>query len=268
MKFLPSFKSAKAIALAAATIATAIAGSVAPSQASRPQRIIQTAGQPEIVIFESEGQSVASGCQGVSDLWKGLRTQQVSPQEYQKTISSASSFLTAHLYCNSPNKVKGYISPSFPNAGVIVTDGKPLFVTTRAFFSALGITPTQLNKAEGDAFIKRNANIFTNVVLEPDLAARTSSISIANQGAYVARYTVRYDAFGVKKDTFDVPVGKKAVFNLPSQARNIAVLGEYYTGIFNEKKTFFNKQLSSLDGNICYTTTGTVFNPRVNDSCH
>jgi hypothetical protein len=267
MKLLPSFKSAKALVLTAVTIATAIASSVTPSQASRPTRIIQTDGRPEIVIFGSDGQSVASGCQPIRDMWKGLSTQRVSAQEYQKTIVSSSSVLTAHLFCNRPDRVKGYVSPAFPNAGVIVTNGTPLFVTTRAFFSALGITPTQLNQAEGDAFIARNPNIFTTLILEPNVAASTSSISIANKAAYVARYTVTYSALQEKKESFDIPVGKRAVFNLPSQARNIRIVGEAHTGI-NQRKNIFSKTLSSLDGSICYTTTGTVFNPAVNDRCN
>lgn len=41
MKFIPSFKSAKSLALAAATIATAIAGIVAPSQAEQPTQIVR-----------------------------------------------------------------------------------------------------------------------------------------------------------------------------------------------------------------------------------
>jgi hypothetical protein len=269
MKLLPSFKSAKAIALAAVTIATAIVSNVSPSQSRPPTRIIQTDGQPEIVIFGSEGQSVASGCQAIRDLWKGLPTQRVSAQEYQNTISSRGGFLKGHLYCNSPNKVKGYTSPVFPYPGLIVTDGKPFYVTTTAFFTALGITPIQLNRADGIAFMNQN-RLFnnTNVTLEPNLAALTSSISIANKGAYVARYSVKYNANGLKQASFDVPVGKKAVFNLPSQASNIVVVGEYYTGLFDRKKEFFRKQLSSLDGSICYTTTGNILNPKVNDSCN
>jgi hypothetical protein len=50
MKFLPSLKSAKASILAALTIATAIASSVAPSPAHQSTRLISTPGKPDLVI--------------------------------------------------------------------------------------------------------------------------------------------------------------------------------------------------------------------------
>jgi hypothetical protein len=270
MKLLPSFKSAKAICLAAVTIATAIVSNVSPSQSRPPTRIIQTDGQPEIVIFGSEGQSVASGCQAIRDLWKGLPTQRVGAQEYQNTISSRGGILKGHLYCNNPSKVKGYTSPVFPYPGLIVTDGKPFYVTTTAFFTALGIRPIQLNRPDGIAFMNQN-RLFNNlnVTLEPNLSVLTSSISIVNKGAYVARYSISYQVNGgLKQDAFDVSFGKKAVFNLPSQASKIAIVGEYYTGLFKQKKEFFRKQMTYSDGSICYTTTGNISNPKVNDGCN
>jgi hypothetical protein len=167
MKFLPSLKSAKSLALVAATVVTALVSNIAPSQASKPNRVIVTDGQPQVVIFESDLQSLAIGCMKVRNLWSGIRqTQNVSPQEYQRIINATATRLVGHLNCGAPNLVQGYTSPAFPKAGVIVTHGVPFFVTTTEFFFALGITPTKLNAVEGQKFIQQRLQLFTNVTLD------------------------------------------------------------------------------------------------------
>jgi hypothetical protein len=273
MNFLRSINSAKALCLAAATIAITLAGNIAPSQASQPGRVIQTPGQPEVVIFDIDLQSFAIGCQSVRNLWKGIPTERVSPQEYQKIISSASAHLVGSLACNAPNIVQGFTSPAFgSDTGVIVTGGVPFFVKTGDFFTAMGIKPTKLTLEQGNQFISQNRRINTNVTLETRGAApiQSGSISFINRGGYVARYNLTYNLAGTIRnfDTGDIPIAQKKVFSIPAQATNIKASGILFTGLFTQTKPIFSRNISNPQSNVCFTTFGTTFNPQLNNSCN
>jgi hypothetical protein len=95
--------------------------------------------------------------------------------------------------------------------------------------------------------------------------ASPGSISLLNRGAYVARYKLSYKLKGTTNnfDSGDITIGKKVAFTIPATASNIQILGELYTGIFNQKKIFFTERYDRLNSPIYLTTSGTVFNPRV-----
>jgi hypothetical protein len=287
MKFLPSFKSAKALVLAAVTVATAIASNVAPSQASKPLSIIQTPGKPEIAVFDSEG-SFEIACPAVRNLWSGLATKNVTPQEYQKVINSTFTIFAGPLNCNAPSIVQGYTSSAFNVggiAGVIVVRKIPYYVKSDRFFSALGIKPTALSVPEGVKFREKNVQLINNVALDiipgnpPSVTPtpnprppvpQSTSISLNNRGAYVVRYNLAYtiDGSTQKFDTGDITVGKKIVYPIPARATSISVLGEYYTGVFSQKKPLIKKIFNNPHSNLCFTSVGTVFKPEVNGNCN
>jgi hypothetical protein len=91
------------------------------------------------------------------------------------------------------------------------------------------------------------------------------SISLLNRGAYVARYKLSYNLNANTKtvDSGDITVGKKIAFTIPPGANNIQIVGELYTGIFNQKKVFFLQRFDRLNSPIHLITSGTVFNPHV-----
>jgi hypothetical protein len=95
--------------------------------------------------------------------------------------------------------------------------------------------------------------------------ASPGSISLFNRGAYVARYRLSYNLKANTKtiDSGDVTIGRKIAFTIPSDANNIQIVGELYTGIFNQKKVFFSQRFDRLNSPIHLTTSGTVFNPHV-----
>jgi hypothetical protein len=95
--------------------------------------------------------------------------------------------------------------------------------------------------------------------------ASPGSISLLNRGAYVARYKLSYNLNANTKtiDSGDVTVGKKIAFTIPPDANNIQIVGELYTGIFNQKKVFFSHRFDRLNSPIHFTTFGNVFNPQV-----
>jgi cyclic lactone autoinducer peptide len=176
MKFLPSLKSAKALALVAATIATAIASSAAPSLAHQPTRLISTPGKPDLVIYDSTKQSFALGCKALSNLFQ-LPTQQVTAAEYQQSVDR---FEVGNLPCNDPNLVKA--ATFLSGDGVITIQlTRNLFggTTTRQssffvlapsqFFGAMGITPTQLNEQQGINLSLGNNIPFDNTRIEAGL---------------------------------------------------------------------------------------------------
>jgi hypothetical protein len=176
MKFRPSLKSAKSLALAAVTIATAIASSAAPSLAHQPTRFISTPGKPDLVIYDSTKQSFALGCKALSNLFQ-LPTQQVTAAEYQQSVDR---FEVGNLPCNDPNLVKA--ATFLSGDGVITIQlTRNLFggTTTRQssffvlapsqFFGAMGITPTQLNEQQGINLSLGNNIPFDNTRIEAGL---------------------------------------------------------------------------------------------------
>jgi hypothetical protein len=174
MKFLPSFKSAKSLALAAVAIATAIAGNITPSQASQPNFIMSTPGQPDLAVFGNERKVFKIGCPELRNVWGGIETTEYPLTIYQQVISNFGG-VAGELFCNNPRRVKGYISPAFDaNTGVLVTDGKPFFVKSGEFYKAMGITPTLLNQVQGNFLIQRHPQIKSNPILEPKTASGTA----------------------------------------------------------------------------------------------
>ncbi len=73
--------------------------------------------------------------------------------------------------------------------------------------------------------------------------ALPGSISLLNRGTYVARYKLSYSLKGNTKtfDSGDITIGKKIAFTIPPNVSNIQIVGELYTGIFNQKKVFFGQ---------------------------
>lgn len=274
MNLLPALKSVKSFALATATIATTLASNIAPSPATLANRVISTPGQPEVVIFESNLQSVAIGCPALRNLWRGLRTQPVTAQEYQKIINATSTRLVGHLSCNTPNVVQGFTSPAFSNAGVIVARGVPFFVKTNDFFNAMGVKPTRLTLEQGRTFLSRNLQLNTNVTLEPQLVANpateTGSVTFINRGGYVGTYTLTFNILNTPRrlETGNLPLNQRATFAVPAGASNVRVVGELFTGIFAQKKTIFSQSIPNPQSKLCFTTTGTTISPAVNPSCN
>lgn len=275
MKLLPTFKSVQALALATATIATTLVGNIAPSSASLANRVISTPGQPEVVIFENELQSLAIGCPALRDLWRGLKTKPVSAQEYQRTINATATRLVGQLSCNNPNAVKGFVSPAFgSNKGVILAAGVPFFTKTNDFFNAMGIKPTALSQAEGQAFVRQHLQLSTNVTLEPQFVANPATepgtVTFINRGGYVATYTLTYNILNTSRrfDSGNVPIGQRAAFQVPAGAQNVKVVGELFTGLFAQKKTIFSQSIANPQSKLCFTTTGTTVNPAINSSCN
>jgi hypothetical protein len=173
MKFLPSLKSAKSLALVAATIATAIASSVAPSLADIPTTIITTPGKPDLVVFGGRLKAYKLGCPKLRNVWNRIPNSPYSAQIYEKVITNFGG-VAGELYCNTPSRVQGYISPAFGNnIGVVVTDGKPSFIESGEVFAAMGIVPNNLTRAQGETFLGKNQAIYQNPTLTPALANGT-----------------------------------------------------------------------------------------------
>lgn len=95
--------------------------------------------------------------------------------------------------------------------------------------------------------------------------ARPGSISLLNRGAYVARYKLLYNLNGNSKtfESGDITIGKKFTFTIPPNADRIQIVGELYTGVFNQKKVFFVQGFDRTNSPIYLTTYGTIFNPQV-----
>jgi hypothetical protein len=288
MKFLPSFKSAKSLALAAVTIATSIAGSVAPSQASRATRVISTPGQQlQIVIFDGDKQAFKIGCPGLRKVWSKLPTQAVSAQEFQNTLNGTLTKLpTRELPCNSPSRVKGYVTPDVGSGfGIIMTDGIAFGVKgDEFFFRAMNITPIQLTAKQLRDFSNQHPELQQNTVLEPLIASGfaipptstpipppptqppASSISLLNLGAYIIRYKVTYNMVDGTNKNFDsgnITVGKKVVLTIPPKSTNIKVTAKVL-GL-----PALSRDLGNSHSNHCFTSSGTLLNPKMeNNICN
>jgi hypothetical protein len=148
------FNSAKAFTLAATTIVSVISGFAAASLAATPARVVFLPGRPSIAIFESELQSYKIGCPALDRLWSRIPHKLVTAQEYDRLDRGPFTFNgSGDLPCNSPNRVKGFISPAFGR--LIVVDGiRSHVVSNDSFFSALGISPRRLTQAQGEQLLK------------------------------------------------------------------------------------------------------------------
>ncbi|NJR32131.1 MAG: hypothetical protein HC778_03800 [Chamaesiphon sp. CSU_1_12] len=221
MKLLPTFKSVKALVLATATVATTLVGNIAPSTATLANRVISAPGKPEVVIFESNLQSVAIGCPALRNLWRGLPTQSVSVEEFQRIITATPTRLVAHLNCNNP-AIKGFVSPAFgSDKGAIIAGGALFLTKTTDFFNAMGIKPTALSQEEGRNFLNQNRHLDTNITLEPQFVANPATapgtVTFINRGIYVATYTLTYNILNTSRrlDTGNVLVNQKSFISNP-----------------------------------------------------
>jgi hypothetical protein len=288
MKLLPSFKSAKSLALVAVTIATAISSSVTPSQAGQTTRVISTPGQQlQVVTFDGPTQSFKIGCPELRNIWSKLPTQAVSAQEFQNTLNGTSTKLpTGELPCNSPSRVKGYVSRGLGSAvGIIMTDGKAYYIKSGEFFKAMNITPIELTTRQLQDFSNEHSELQKNTVLIPltasgveiplpstplpDPKPQASSIAVQNLGLYVIRYEVTYNIGSTRQkfDSQDMVVGKKVVVNIPPQATNIKITARYYTGLFAQTAAFFSRDFGNSHSNQCFTTSGNLFKMKVEPFC-
>jgi hypothetical protein len=94
------------------------------------------------------------------------------------------------------------------------------------------------------------------------------------QAGYVSKFSVTYttnvDKTGFKPDwqtitktTQELPVGKEESFEIPYDARNIRVSGQYLAGTW---KSLFNHSLAQPTY-ICYTSYGTIFDAKYKTDC-
>jgi hypothetical protein len=79
-----------------------------------PEAIVQTAGQPALAVFPERRESFAVGC-NFSNLWRGLRVEQVSSTVYSATKAAAP--VVADIYCDG--RIQAYAPQGEPGALVI-----------------------------------------------------------------------------------------------------------------------------------------------------
>ena len=100
-----------------------------------PEAIVQTAGQPALAVFPERRESFALGC-NFSNLWKGLRVEQVSSTVYSATKSAAP--VVADIHCDG--RIQAYAPQGEPGALVIpYRDGasRRHYVSDVAFVKAI-----------------------------------------------------------------------------------------------------------------------------------
>ena len=218
MKLKSSLKSAKASILAAMTIASAIATYAAPSLAALPTWIVSTPGKPDLAVYRGNiTQGFALGCPALRNLWSGIRTENTTDHNAYNKLANFEGSSLRYLDCNAPGLVQGYTSPAFgSNAGVIIARGYPHYIKSAQFFTAMGIRPINLTEQEAKSFIiQHSRGLSTNVVLETQIApiappqtpaappvvipTRNMTVTFINRGAYIAKYTVEYNLFGIQK---------------------------------------------------------------------
>jgi hypothetical protein len=165
MKFLPALKSAKAICLTAATVATALATNIAPSHATPPNGILTAPNRPAVAIFTTGGsvKAFALGCPDLARLWGGVPNKSLSAANFDRAVSTKNLSLN-HMYCGGHQNVRAYTSPAFAAmagssgvVGLLVLDRKPYFVESAEFFTAMGVRPSALNKQDGESILKEYA---------------------------------------------------------------------------------------------------------------
>lgn len=286
MKFLTAIKSAKAkaVLLAAMTIATSLVGNVAPSQANQASSIVGFPGRADIITFNNSSQSFSIDCAALRSLWK-LPTQILSDKGYQE-LYKVTKPLAGMLIC-SQSRNQAYTSPSFPPGyAAIEMPGKTQYETDTFYvknyapiFKAMRVTSTPLTAQQGQDFINANPRLKTNTVIEPDSigsvpqpvppVVQFGSVSFFNRGAYITRYEVTMDVPGstFRFKTGNIGFNKKALFSTPTTAKNIKIVGEYYTGIGNIYKVFFNQNVNSASDKLCVTSTRTALNPIADNTC-
>ena len=79
-----------------------------------PEAIVQTAGQPALAVFPERKESFAIGCD-FSNLWRGLRVEQVSSTVFSATKAAAP--VVADIYCDG--RIQAYAPSGEPGALVI-----------------------------------------------------------------------------------------------------------------------------------------------------
>ena len=177
MKFLPTFQAAKSTVFAAATLATAIFSNMAPSFAVPPNGIVLAPNRPAIAVYNGSPTALfAIGCPALDRLWAGVPHRQVSTQVADQLLSGKIGRVE-HMHCGNNVNVRAYISPAFGSMtgfkadGLIVLNQKPYFVSSREFFTAMGITNiSYLSKQDGESIIKEYApygNPFKSIILSP-----------------------------------------------------------------------------------------------------
>lgn len=270
MKFLNSVKSIKAICLAAVTIAATLASNIAPSQAGQVSRVINAPGQPDLLVLDGDLRTYAIGCGDLRRIWKNLPTQQVNSAQYQAILSGGRHRFVAHLNCNSPNLVQGYVSPAFRGAGLMVSQGSPFYVNDINIMRAMGVRPVALSAQQGQAFIATRGYAAVTDTLEPGKFTTFNSLTLRNRGAYVSKFTVT-SSIGANSETLhtgNLAVGQQVVIKVPLSPTNINVEAKLYTGLGAQTKRIFNQKIDNGQPNSCLTTVGTVFNGSVNNSCN
>jgi hypothetical protein len=270
MKFLPSIKSVKAICLAAVTVATTLASNITPSQAGQATRVINTPGQPDLLVLDGDSRTYAIGCGELRRVWQNLPTQQVTPGQYQSVLSGGSHRFVAHLNCNSPTLVQGYTSPAFRGAGLMVSHGNAFYISDLNIMRAMGVKPTALSAQQGQAFIARRGYAAVTDTLEPGKFTPYNSLTLRNRGAYVSNFTVTSSIGGNSQTlhTGNLAVGQQVTIKVPLSPTNINVEAKLFTGLGKQTKTIFNQKIDNNQPAYCLTTVGTVFNGSVNNSCN
>jgi hypothetical protein len=252
MKFLPSLKSAKSLALVAATIATAIASSIAPSQAEQPTMIVRQSGHlQEYVYFPQANRyfGLPSHCTAVRELFSGAQTR---VEGFLPLPGNMGTFL-----CNS--ELQGFTSPAFgSNAGVILLGGDPYYVKSDAFFKAMKITPMKLSEQEGKDFISRSPRFNKSFVLETRIAPpappapaplpplRLPSI-VALPPDMIATYPGRAELAVFVNSSESFPLGCPAVRNLWRGVKRIQVTADEHDRLLSFKPTRYGQTTKGGD---------------------
>jgi hypothetical protein len=269
MKFLPSIKSAKAICLAAVTVAATLASNITPSQAGQATRVINTPGRPDLLVQDGDLRTFAIGCGDLRRIWQNLPGQQVSPAQYDSVLSGGRHRFVAHLNCNSPTLVQGYTSPAFRGAGLMVSHGSAFYVSDLNIMRAMGIRPTALSAQQGQALIATRGYAAITDILEPGKFTSYNSLILKNRGAYVSKFTVT-SSIGSNREllhTGDLAVGQQVVVRVPLSPTNINVEAKLYTGLLSQTKTILNERIDNSQPKFCLTTVGTTFNGSVEKGC-
>jgi hypothetical protein len=89
------------------------------------------------------------------------------------------------------------------------------------------------------------------------------TITVINRGVYVAQYDMSYRV-GINssptKSSGNITAGNRFTFFIPPNASDVQLNGILFT-LFSQTKSFTKPSLPNTHNNICFTTTGTTFNP-------
>ena len=176
MKFLPTLKAAKFTLLAAVTVTTAIVSNMAPSRAEAPQTIYLAPNRPAIAVFgDRSSLPFAIGCPALDRLWGRVTHTNISTQQFDTTFGDKRRRLE-HMHCGQHPYVRAFVSTAFGPMtgyraeGLLVLDRRAYFVSSREFFTAMGITPITLFGTDAQSTLDEYAsfgNPFKSVFLSP-----------------------------------------------------------------------------------------------------